>query len=298
MADDDKPLLVKRLEWAGKVTAAVTAIIYILGLVVVTLHLGRYGASGLGLLHEQYVVAGIWVLVPPVIATLLIAAAYVAAVTESQPDQKSRYPRWLSALFAVIGVVIGYPVIAGYFLSFVSGVSVGINTTDLVLIGAGATFFAVIAAAFLAGGLGMVGSTSNYYRVVGLSLIVFGIFPVVGYVGYFTKNVYPKIPASIGGGEPVRIRILLGSEKNEDVIVEAKGLPEIAKEIKIEDVRKLTLTKVKNPVQEFLSASSEYDLLFVTNDAYIVVDPSDPQRALEIKKGMVSAVRHLPSKKP
>lgn len=296
MADDQPPFL-KRLEQAGKVTAAGAAIIYILGLVVVTLHLGRYGASGLGLLHEQYVVAGLWVLVPPLVAALLMSAAFVAAMTESQPDEKSRFPRWLNALFAVLGVVVGYPVIAGYFLSFVSGVSVGISTADLVWIGATATFFAVIATAFLAGGVSLLSSQANHYRVMGLGLVVFSIFPILGYVGYFTKDVYPKIPASLGGGQSERIRILLGSEKNENTTIPAP--PKVEGEIKLQD---LNLIKVRNPVQDFLSDSTgysgEYELLFVTNDAYIVVDPVDSKKALEIKKGMVSAVRHLSPNKP
>src|SRR5581483_4916878 len=53
-----------------------------LGLTVVTLHLARYGAAGVGLLQEQYVMAGVWALVPLVGIAFAVTVVVGATLEE------------------------------------------------------------------------------------------------------------------------------------------------------------------------------------------------------------------------
>jgi hypothetical protein len=48
----------------AKTGAAVLGVLYALGFVVVTIHLGRYHVTPFGLLRAQYLLSGLWLLVP------------------------------------------------------------------------------------------------------------------------------------------------------------------------------------------------------------------------------------------
>jgi hypothetical protein len=69
---------------------------------------------------------------------------------------------------------------------------------------------------------------------------------LLGYIGYFTSSIYPRIPAVVGGGETIRVQLILKDE------------PAIA------------------PLMKLLGESSPYQfhcahrLLFATDKTYIV----------------------------
>jgi hypothetical protein len=89
---------------------------------------------------------------------------------------------------------------------------------------------------------------------------------LLGYIGYFTSSIYPRIPAVVGGEETIRVQLILKDE------------PAIA------------------PLMKLLGESSPYQfhcahrLLFATDKTYIVVDPRDPRKAIQISKDHITAI--------
>jgi hypothetical protein len=267
------------VEGLGKAAVAVLGLIYALGLAVVTLHLARYGASGLGLLQEQYVLAGMWALLP------LGAIGFVCAVIggtafeefgrmEADPAS-TRKQRWLMIGRKVrqgVFAALGWLIVAGFFLGFVAPPIAGsgidaLGRWTLLAIAAKVAGFAAALALFVTAGLRSIVGEERRNPVLGTVMLGTALFVLLGYLGFFTASVYPLIPATIGGGQPRRVQILLRSDAAEAsaaALLRGAALPTLL---------------------------SERLLLFANDKAYIVVDPGDPHRAIEIPKDLVTAVR-------
>jgi hypothetical protein len=267
------------VEGLGKAAVTVLGLIYALGLAVVTLHLASYGASGLGLLQEQYVLAGMWALLPlgaTGFAFAVITGAALDEFGEMKADPAStRKQRWLviarkvrqAALMSLVWFFI-----AGFFLGFVapqvyrSGIA-SIGWWTLVKIGAQVAGFAVVLAILAIGGLASFVARDKREPATGTVLFGTALLVLLGYLGFFTASVYPLIPAAVGGGQPRRIHVLLKSDSSEASVT--------------------ALLRGTTPP----ALLPEHRLLFATDKSYIVVDPSDPHRAIEIPKDLVTAVR-------
>ena len=267
------------LEGLGKAAVAVLGLIYALGLAVVTLHLASYGASGLGLLQEQYVLAGMWALLPlgaTGFAFAVITAAALEEFGEMKADPVStRKQRWLIIARKVRQAAIvslTWFIIAAFFLGFVtpqvyrSGIA-SIGWWTLVKIGAQVAGFAVVLAIFAMGGLASFVARDKRDPAAGTVMFGTALLVLLGYLGFFTASVYPLIPAAVGGGQPRRIHVLLKSDSSE--------------------ASATALLRGTTPP----ALLPEHRLLFATDKSYIVVDPSDPHRSIEIPKDLVTAVR-------
>src|SRR5262245_19421336 len=214
------------VETLGKAGVAVLGVVYALGLAVVTLHVASYGASGLGLLHEQYVLAGVWALLPlgaTGFAFAVIAAAALMEFGEMKADAASTlWQRWRligRKTWEAALASAAWFIIAGFFLRFLTpqiysagGASVGLWT--VAKIGAHVVGFAAALTVFAIGGLATFVTTEKRLQAAGSVLLGAALFVLVGYLGYFTASVYPLIPAAVGGGEPRRIHIVLKSDTN------------------------------------------------------------------------------------
>src|SRR5262245_4497459 len=108
MTTDDPPRSVlATVEGLGKAAVAALGLIYALGLAVVSLHLAAYGASGLGLLQEQYVLAGILALIP-LAAVGFVVAVIVGTALDEFGQVKTRAAstivvKGIEAAFGVLG---------------------------------------------------------------------------------------------------------------------------------------------------------------------------------------------------
>lgn len=198
------PAYVDLLTKAGVLLGGIT---YITGLLVVSLHLSAYGAIPLGFFAQQYVAAGAWALLPAVFGIASIALIQ-RAVTRKQPLAHTLYagirnPRIAQffVIFAVLGVVgwLGWEMIAtvgigwhwGWaacyllpaFLVCLTRISKAMNAE-----GPYDTLPDDMHAAYLAG---LTGITAVAYSAI----FAFGPFAV--------------IPARLGGGSPIKARLLL-----------------------------------------------------------------------------------------
>jgi hypothetical protein len=274
------------LEKLSKAAVAALGAVYALGLAVVTLHMASYGASGLGLLHEQYVLAGMWALFPLGAIGFVFTVIFGAAVEEFDKKQTRSADvgpdarpvrRWREIGIKIGGVAMlsfSWLLISGFFLGFVASqidrssiAAVGIWA--LLTIAAKVTGFGVMIAIMLIGGIAGMVDKAKPNRPFAAVLLTTALIVMMGYLGFFTASVYPLIPAAVGGGQPRRVQVLLKSDPPGAAmaaLLRGTSLPELL---------------------------SEHRLLFATDQAYIVVDPGDQHRAIEIPKELVTAVRTI-----
>lgn len=280
MTDGEAPRsALATVEALGKAAVAVLGVIYALGLAVVSLHLAAYGASGLGLLQEQYVLAGMWALLPLAAIGFVFAVIVGSAVdeygqmkTEATATAKQRWLMIGQKGLEAAAAAFGWILVASFFLGFVtpqissSGVA-ELGLGRLLVIALEVAGFAAALAIFVIGGLGTILGRQQSNVLVGTVMLGTALFVLLGYLGFFTASVYPLIPATVGGGQPRRIHVVLKS-----------GTPEAT----------MAALLRGTPSPEIVT---EHRLLFATDRAYIVIDPTDPHRAIEIPKDLVTAVR-------
>jgi len=82
-----KPSLKETLEIASKTLIGLAGLCYVLGLLVVILHLRKYGLNSLSLSQLHYVTAGVWVMLPALVGVLyciFVKVFYDNAVQQSR----------------------------------------------------------------------------------------------------------------------------------------------------------------------------------------------------------------------
>jgi hypothetical protein len=306
--DRSAPSVLGKIEGFGKAAVAVLGVVYALGLVVVTLHLAQYGVSGLGLLREQYVLAGVWALFP-LGAVVFILSVIVASIPEIEGPSKpsapgslakapgtggeepnkaaisisqrfgtfwTKFRRLASRLRSVATLAFGWILIPLFFLGFVShyfsaGGASPFQLGELLRIALKVMGFCFAIAVLAFGGYWSLVRMSDYHHVFrGAVFCGTAMMAVLGYIGYFTASVYPRIPAAVGGGRPTRVQLLLKVDSSAE-----------------------SLSTVLYPGPNSLPPplSTQHLLLFTTDATYIVIDPSNAQRTIEVSKDLIAAVR-------
>jgi hypothetical protein len=171
----------------------------------------------------------------------------------------------------VLGATIGILGIARYFLGFLGERSEDISSPlqfgDVLVTGLAVLGF--VAAIAWGTGIARYARTDQPadmpYRVLGWSL---ALAAGVGYVGYFTSSIFPRVPAAAGGGAPTAVHMVMRADSAPGTLASAmRGLAQ--------------------------DAACRHKLLFATRDAYIVVDPRDSTNAIEISRDLVAAVRSV-----
>src|SRR5207253_3041233 len=105
--DTAKHSLKDILELASKAVVGFAGLCYILGLIVVTIHLRRYGLNSLTLSQLHYVTAGVWVLLPIVASALfVIFGMFVIKSQEERWAGKSKSQKAPDIIGGGVGVII------------------------------------------------------------------------------------------------------------------------------------------------------------------------------------------------
>lgn len=260
-----------------KIVFASACAVYSIGLAVVTLHLARYGVAHVGLAQTQFVLAGVMALVPIVAVSFVVAVVVALLQHELAGKAPAGVPRasgsFMKRRDMVVGVLsatIGMLAIARFLLGFLServseDVTAPLAFGEVIVIGLATLGF--VAAMALGTGIARYARTDlradTPYRVLGWAL---AMASVIGYIGYFTNNVFPRIPAAAGGGAPTAIHIVMKSDSEPVGLAAAmRGLAQ--------------------------DAACRHRLLFATRDAFIIVDPRDSTNGIEIARDQVAAVR-------
>jgi len=266
-----------RLEGFARRAVALLAMVYVVGLAVVTLHLARYGVFGVGLAEGQYLLAGIWALVPLVVVGFLVSVA-TALVLHERAGRAAGGAARVSGSFAkrrdmvigVLGVTLGMLLMTLFLLSFAGARSADdlaqAFTLGELIVAALVTLGFVAAFAW---GVGMTmlarsaESVDAPYRMLGIMLAATAL---IAYIGYFTDTIYPRIPSAVGGGAPTAVHMVMKSDSSPG-----------------------TLGSVMRGLAT--DAACRHRLLFANGNEYIIVDPRDSTNGIEVARELVAAVR-------
>jgi hypothetical protein len=248
------------IESLSKVFAVALGVLYLLGFLVVASYLSRYGVSTFSVLQLQYLLAGIWLLGPPIIYSALtnVSRRFDARVV---PEVAGRF-NWRRWIFSM--AVTGFPSIILLILlqaaNFLSGMTWQIFAQFF--------FFNV----FMTGLVGLIWtcrrtpqaeetwwlnrSHAAPFYLAALSMLVL-LFAV-----WFAGRIYPQIPASLGGGKPLTVVFFEGEKKMPD------------------EIQRDGATKRSIP----------YKLVLSTDKYYVVLLPSAKERSMEVSRDSVAGM--------
>ena len=244
------------LETIGKLLLGAAGLCYVTGLIVVSLHLGRYGLNSLVLSQLHYVMAGIWALLPIVLALFLAAAVLTSAIDEiertklASNSNRGRLARVFSkrnrkVTSAVFGALSGFSFLLWFLLGY-AGIKVGASDPLILLAGA------VVAFAALGTGYGL-SQPGSFRDWRSLALTITGtsvsILLFLGYLILFAKFSYQHVPWSTGGGGSSQVQIVVSADAKP--FLESVG--------------------VKFPVGQ--NRTDSLRLLLVTDKEYVIINP-------------------------
>jgi hypothetical protein len=230
---------------------------------VVASNLSRYGVSSFSVLQLQYLIAGVWVLGPPILhASIMEAKARFENRAVPETSLKFNYLR----RFAFSSLFSGIPL--ALFLGLLAAIpGVLLNMTW----GIGIRFFLFYAAMVNCAGLFWMSRRTetnketwwmNRTQAAPFYFISL-VMTIISYAVWFSVRIYPLIPFSLGGGRPITIVFIEGEKKMPDEIE-----------------RSAPSTKRSVP----------YKLLLSTDKSYVVVSPSPKERSIEVSRDSVAGI--------
>jgi len=195
------------LEVFGKVVIGIVGLCYVLGLIVVTIHLRKFGLNSLDLPQLHYVMAGVWAMLPILLPILMsVFGIYMYQVQDRSKPAKTMTQRLINFFFVVIALLIVFYLV----LKFVgSSLGMDFGWSSWVFIPILGTFAAasITAGLFL---LSLPESRADFGTLsIYLGVIVFGLCLGLVYLVAFSNNTYQKIPWSTGGGRPSEVRLMI-----------------------------------------------------------------------------------------
>lgn len=223
------------VDLGGKIIIGVLALCYVLGLLVVNLHLSRYGIYSLSLFRINYVIAGIWVLMPIILILVLLGSTYILiriiphakdsapklyefGPRNQGPEGKRQSQRLMT--FIAVGILLilflaSLALAVGSIRTLIKdfGQWKEIVGTTYVICFALFTFFAISAKA-TATGKSLI--LSFAFFVVSILLLVHTII--------FAKAFFPHIPSYLGGGSTKTVQLLLKLEDKDKQFFQSSGV--------------------------------------------------------------------------
>ena len=197
------------LELASKSIITLVGLCYAVGLVVRNIHLSRYGYYTVGLLELNYILAGVWALLPMLLGALLLnlLSFFFLMDDEARPQtrrapaaKKTGYDIFVSVFMSAL-ITAGFIYISHKYLALPLSLGLVVAT----LLGVVAFFFLAAAAYF-----SVVPSGFNIsYRLL---FATFGIVCLGLYLSLFARNHYQDIPSGVGGGRPDLVRLVASAE--------------------------------------------------------------------------------------
>jgi hypothetical protein len=200
----------------GKIALGVLGMFYVTGLIVVSAHLNKYGIFSLSLLRLNYIMAGIWALLPIFVlltvltigwsllrrssASLLFSHLFTKKKKES--DEPDMFEAVLS-LLPFIGFIAGI-FIAGFYLK---ELPVAIVFTHNLFLWAAFLSFCILLI-YVLFSLGYVQAS----RILLFYLISPIVALFIGYILYFGKFYYSEIPAYLGGGGSSEVQLVIEAD--------------------------------------------------------------------------------------
>jgi len=264
------PRAKEMLEFIGKLMIGLAGLSYTLGLIIMNLHLYRYGVYSLNLLRLNYVIAGFWALVP-VIIWLLIAikiswlllyyskkfCAFYKFPSPDGPltpdDKKLIRGELIFVLFIVVAAILAMYFTIGFQLIWLHPMAV-----------AGLLSGSIVHLSLTSMALSRALLTRVYLRV---STFIFVSLATISYIVAFALAMYGSIPSHLGGGAPKEVIIVFTED------AETKKLLDIAGFTFFPDSSQMATARI----------------LFATEEEYILL-PDKRDFSLSVPRSSVKAV--------
>jgi hypothetical protein len=249
------------LETFSKALAICLALLYVVGFVVVSSYLLRFGVSSFSVLQLQYLIAGVWVLGPPILYTWLVDSQQQFEVTVAPENSGLNLRRFFYA-FVLTGVPTG---IALLLIVSIPHLLEGLTW------GIGLRFTAFYLATSTAAHLYWKARTApDEQRTIWKNrthaarfFLTLLVMLTLGYAVWFSVRIYPLIPFSLGGGRPLTIQFIEGE----------KGMPDAIQRADTGSKRSIS-----------------YQLLFSTDHYYVVLSPLASETSMEISRESVAGI--------
>jgi hypothetical protein len=100
------------IELVGKLSIGFVALSYVIGLLVVNIHLNKYGAYSLGIFRLNYISAGMWTLFPVLFPLLLLFILILFAMSYFNSWKRRPFSVWLTLTTMPILVLLSFTLIA------------------------------------------------------------------------------------------------------------------------------------------------------------------------------------------
>jgi hypothetical protein len=252
----------------ARLVGGMAVICYGTGLIVVNIYLMRFGVSDFNLLRTRFIFTGLLVVLMVTLATMLPLSAYhlckeawIGAISSDDAGRPARHPSLLLRLNSVlVGLLLALlPLMLNRFGLRQSWAAAAEEYVFAAVLGA----FALVGRSARASRRGPSSGTddppgpaeertarqSPWVVYVILGCFVFPYLALV--VILFTANVYPTVPAQLGGGAEPAVQLVL----TQDVVegLQRSGLPMAA---------------------PGAGVTTTLDLLFRGEDFYVVADPT------------------------
>lgn len=259
------------LEFVSKMVLGLIGLSYALGLLVMNLHLYKYGVYSLNLLRLNYVIAGFWALVPVIFWSVItfkvtwillyyskrFCAYYRFPPPTSGPltpdDKKMIRIEALHVFLAVVATVLIVKLTVGFRLSWLQPIALAGLLSWLLV------HFSLLSITVYRATLPRV-----YMRILSVSLL---LLTTITYVLAFALTMYGSINSSLGGGAPKEVIIIFTDD------VETKKLLDIT-----------GFSFFPNSTQ-----TATARILFVTEEEYILL-PDNKDISLSVPRSSVKAV--------
>jgi hypothetical protein len=253
--------LKETLELLTKILLGLAGFSYVLGVLVVSVHLRQYGLSSLTLSQLNYVTAGVWTLVP--ICLILLFIVWVVYATVLGREEKSN--KFLNIIGGIGSAIILFSFVVGYFSGHL-GVQLGwVDWLFIPLLG-------TLAAVMVAAAVFMLSQTDTYKTTgsmaLGLGLAVVALLLSLGYVVLFATHTYGDIPAATGGGSPSRVELVVTSDSK--LVLESVGIKFSGGQNRTDSLR--------------LLQTSEKEYVIINADGRAVSVPADAVKSVIYEK--------------
>jgi hypothetical protein len=285
------------MDGLARVGVGIISFLYALGFLVVTFHLSQYGVAPVTWLRPQYLLAGIWCLLPVLVLTAGVAFAALQ-FTEPWIRGSLVVPRKTRRYRHTVGAIQGFGSLFAAFIfisiaiSFVVGPSfhdhyrwgpssiITLKLLAFCLLIAASARYAIAAfskhtvlASVPTGGPAITSTESDEQKWVSMrfdrsvALTSFGVLMAVAclffillYVHSFSVSIYSAMPPTLGGGRPQRVVFLIesGIQQTAPLVVDSTG-----------------------------ARSIPYNLLLTTDSSYVVESQATGELAIEFKKDVV-----------
>jgi hypothetical protein len=244
----------------SKCAALAVGVIYLVGFLVVSAQLSRYGVSSFSVLRLQYLIAGGWVLAPPIIFISFYGGESFKERAAPAHSEKADWPRFL--FVSVVGIIPFSVLFA--LLAAIPGIWENFTW------GMGFRLFLFYFAAWICGHYLLTSWRVQTERETWLVnrrhaapfYLILLVAITLAYVFWFSARIYPLIPFSLGGGRPLTIAFIAGEKK----------LPD---EIKV-DIS--------------LKRSIPYQLLVTTDRSYVVLSQDPNEKSIEVSRDSVAGI--------